>query len=174
MKGPLTDFEQQTLLKMLVKDPELALHIGMNPTLLQDLINHNKSLARELIILLNGQISIEQYLDALTHMKPSFISFEFFHGLSQKLKLPHQFITKFNIHKMNDCRSPELKEKDKHRMARIVSVFITNQLKERRNLRISTQLFNEIQRFCLDFSKVKEAGDLHKLIAAENYMKQSN
>lgn len=56
-------------------------------------------------------------------------------------------------------------------MVRVVSLFLQTFIKAKL-INFNSNLISEIQRFCVEFGKVREANDLYKLIATENYIKQ--
>ena len=62
--------EQENLARLLRKDSELLLHIGLTPYNLSDLINHNHILATQIMISLASHIHFSDYLESLLEMQP--------------------------------------------------------------------------------------------------------
>lgn len=67
---------------------------------------------------------------------------------------------------MNQCRSSTETKMNKNRMVRLVCVFLQSIIKSRLiNLQ---DVFIDVQTFCIEFSHIKEANGIYKMLQSEN------
>ena len=67
---------------------------------------------------------------------------------------------------MNQCRSSTESKMNKNRMVRLVCVFLQSIIKSRLiNLQ---DVFIDVQTFCIEFSHIKEANGIYKMLQSEN------
>ena len=98
-------------------------------------------------------------------MKLSPNTLEVFNRLSNHVELPQEFIQIFLKNCMNQCRNSTENKVNKNRMVRLVCVFLQSIIKSRMiNLQ---DVFIDVQAFCIEFSAIKEANSIYKMLQSE-------
>lgn len=162
LKAQLNVHEQEMVIQELKKDRKLKYICDITYEKFPKLVENNSKIAIVVLRQLINSPKFNNYLQILVNINVSLASMEVVYNIAKATKFPNELLHTYISNCISAC---EKKNNDTYfqcRQARLVCVFLQSLI--RYELLPIDEFFIEIQAFCVQFSKIREAVALFKTL----------
>eukprot|EP00210_Caulerpa_lentillifera_P008828 g8424.t1 len=160
-ESPLLPHEQQDVLQHLKTEPQLVFQCELEPAQLAPLVENAPTLAIEILRQFIPSPLGDVFMTQLASLEMSLHSMQVVNDLVTSIALPSEFIQEYISNCIQSCNAIE-DHFFQHRQVRVLCVFIQSLTKA--GVLDMADLIHEIQTFCVDHAKIKEASELFKIL----------
>lgn len=171
LQRKLENDEEQQFKDEIKNEPRMLDMIGLTDDVLPLLVEYNPMITVEILMIIlknKNKEKIEKYLRQITNINVTLQSLEVVNRLVTQVELPSDFIPYYITRCRKTCEDLEDRAQQ-GRLVRLVCVFlralINNHLFDIKDMLI------EVQSFCIEYSRIREAAGLFRLLKS---MDQSN
>ncbi|KAK9836446.1 hypothetical protein WJX74_000798 [Apatococcus lobatus] len=158
-REPLVPTRQRDLLTALTEDSGLAQRCCIAPVQLPSLVEHNPNVAVQVLVQLLQTDRAPIFLQTLISMDLTLHSMEVVNRLTAIPEMPPDFLHLYISHCLSSCA--QAKDKGvQNRLVRLVCVFLQSLVGK--HFVAIQDLLVEIQSFCIEFSRFREAATLFR------------
>jgi hypothetical protein len=160
-REPMEPEEQAKLLQRVEDSPKVLEECGLSPARLPELVEHNPAVAIQVLLKLMSSPEISEHLMVLVNMELTPHSMEVVTHLTTAVDMPPEFIHLYITNCIAACKNVADKF-NQNRLVRLVSIFLQSLIRNRTIDVLDLQA--EVQGFCLEHAKVKEASLLFRML----------
>nr|VZI29034.1 unnamed protein product [Spirometra erinaceieuropaei] len=163
LTSALTQAQQQIMVQSIKEDPNLIHSLGLTSENFTNLVNRNPVVAIEILLGLISTPEVNTYLSSLVKMNITVNSMEVVNRVAALVALPSEFIHTFISNCISTCQGTQ----DKYvqvRLVRLVCVLIQSLIRNKIIDVHNGGILVEVQSFCLEFNKIRDANTLYRLI----------
>mmetsp|Transcript_2788 Transcript_2788/g.7321 ORF Transcript_2788/g.7321 Transcript_2788/m.7321 type:complete len:429 (-) Transcript_2788:59-1345(-) len=166
LDGPLLPSQQQELTAEIRARPACLEEGRLQPSALPALVENNPAVAVAIlkkVLLLGGEPRTRDYFSVLVEMEMSFHSMEVVNTLISETQVPSEFTNLYITNCIATCQNI-MDKYMQNRLIRLLCVFLQS-LVRTNSVQIKDMLI-EIQSFCIEFSRIKEAAQLFRVLSS--------